>query len=81
MCNISIVVHPITCVYQLFTCINPAMRDFTIKVELFTFNTPILGVKLNEKSSHLCASLMRKGVKEVGLRNLWINPRKSLITI
>jgi hypothetical protein len=31
-------------------------------LHLFSFNTPILGVKLSEKSSHLCASLMRKGV-------------------
>jgi len=29
----------------------------------FSFNTPIMGVYLSEKSSHLCASLMRKGVK------------------
>ena len=35
MCNMNIVVHPITSAYQLFTCINPAWRDFTIKVVIF----------------------------------------------
>ena len=31
-------------------------------LHLFSFNTPILGVKLSEKSSHISASLMRKCV-------------------
>lgn len=33
-------------------------------LHLFSFNMPIMGVYLSEKSSHLCASLMRKGVNE-----------------
>jgi ABC-type spermidine/putrescine transport system permease subunit II len=33
-------------------------------LHLFSFNTPILGVKLSEKSSHLCASLMQKGTRD-----------------
>ena len=32
-------------------------------LHLFSFNTPIMSVYLSETSSHLCASLMRKGVK------------------
>lgn len=33
-------------------------------LHIFSFNTPIMGVYLSEKSSHLCTSLMRKGVNE-----------------
>ncbi len=31
-------------------------------LHFFSFNTPILGLKLSKKSSHLCASLMQKDV-------------------